>query len=201
MSGVLKTHVQLGDSGTATNNFMVTAQDANGTMKIARGNNGATTQDVMTVNSSGQVAFPQGRSAWNSGEVIQEVLALDAGSSAAHLTLANLNAASIVFNPKSTNSKILVVVHAILQITNVTAANTAATFQLNDVAVPFSNQYILQAASASGGMGNQVPGVVAGIYNNSNLTAKAFRLYGVSNNASASVGATNMVWSIREVQN
>jgi len=59
MSGVTKTHVQLGDSSTATNNFMLTAQAADGTMKLARGNNGATTQDIMTVNAAGKVEFPQ----------------------------------------------------------------------------------------------------------------------------------------------
>jgi hypothetical protein len=60
MAGVIKTHVQLGDSGTATNNFMLTAQAADGTMKLARGNNGATTQDVITVDTNGKVAFAQG---------------------------------------------------------------------------------------------------------------------------------------------
>jgi len=60
MAGVTKTNVQLGDSTTATNNFMLTAQAADGTMKLARGNNGATTQDVLTVDSSGKVALGQG---------------------------------------------------------------------------------------------------------------------------------------------
>jgi hypothetical protein len=55
MAGVVKTHVQLGDSGTATQNFMLTAQAADGTMKLARGNNGATTQDLITVDSTGNV--------------------------------------------------------------------------------------------------------------------------------------------------
>jgi hypothetical protein len=60
MAGTLKVHVQLGDSATATNNFMVTAEAADGTMKIARGNKGATTQDILTVDASGKVAMPQG---------------------------------------------------------------------------------------------------------------------------------------------
>jgi hypothetical protein len=55
MSGIIKSHLQLGDSATAANNFMVTAQAADGTMKIARGNNGATTQDVITVAADGNV--------------------------------------------------------------------------------------------------------------------------------------------------
>lgn len=59
MAGLLKTQVQLGDSATATQNFVLTSAAADGTMKVARGNYGATTQDVMTVDSSGHVVFPQ----------------------------------------------------------------------------------------------------------------------------------------------
>lgn len=51
--------LQIGVSGTATNNFTLTAEAADGSMKLARGNAGATTQDVMTVDSSGKVSFPQ----------------------------------------------------------------------------------------------------------------------------------------------
>jgi hypothetical protein len=50
---------QFGDSGTATNNFTITAEAADGTMKLARGNAGATTQDILTVDAAGKVAFPQ----------------------------------------------------------------------------------------------------------------------------------------------
>ena len=55
MAGITKTHIQLGDSATATNNFMLTSQTADGTMKLARGNNGATTQDILTVNADGGI--------------------------------------------------------------------------------------------------------------------------------------------------
>ena len=60
MAGITKTHVQLGDSATATNNFMLTAQTADGTMKLARGNNGATTQDILTVDTNGVVSLTNG---------------------------------------------------------------------------------------------------------------------------------------------
>ena len=53
---------QLGLSVTPTNNFTLTAEADNGTMKLARGNAGATTQDIMTVDAAGKVAFPQGLS-------------------------------------------------------------------------------------------------------------------------------------------
>jgi hypothetical protein len=51
--------VQLGDSTTATQNFVLQT-NVDGTATLARGNDGATTQDVVTINSSGVVSFPQG---------------------------------------------------------------------------------------------------------------------------------------------
>ena len=39
--------LQLGDSDTPANNFVLTASASNGTMKLARGNEGATTQDIL----------------------------------------------------------------------------------------------------------------------------------------------------------
>lgn len=60
MSGLTKSQVQLGDSATSTQNFSLTSAAADGTMKLARGNFGATSQDVLTVDAGGKVAFPQG---------------------------------------------------------------------------------------------------------------------------------------------
>lgn len=59
MAGSIKTNsVQLGDSATATQNF-VWQTNVDGTAKLARGNAGATTQDILTVDAAGKVAFPQ----------------------------------------------------------------------------------------------------------------------------------------------
>lgn len=55
----LQGRAQLGTSLTATQNFTLTAEAANGSMKLARGNAGATTQDIMTVDAAGVVSFPQ----------------------------------------------------------------------------------------------------------------------------------------------
>jgi len=52
---------QLGLSNTAANNFVLDASADNGTMKLARGNAGATTQDVMTVDAAGKVSFPENK--------------------------------------------------------------------------------------------------------------------------------------------
>lgn len=52
---VVTSNIQLGTSGTPANNFVITAEAANGTMKLARGNAGATTQDIFTVDASGNI--------------------------------------------------------------------------------------------------------------------------------------------------
>ena len=59
MAGQVKVNqVQLGDSVTATQNFVLQT-NVDGTAKLARGNVGATTQDILTVDAAGKVAFPQ----------------------------------------------------------------------------------------------------------------------------------------------
>jgi len=51
---------QLGLSGDPAKNFTLSVPAApDGTMKLARGNAGATTQDILTVDANGKVAFPQ----------------------------------------------------------------------------------------------------------------------------------------------
>lgn len=61
----LKTNaVQIGQSNTATANFSLSAANADGTAKLARGNVGATTQDIMTVAADGKVNFPAGLAAF-----------------------------------------------------------------------------------------------------------------------------------------
>lgn len=47
---------QLGLSNTPANNFTITAEADNGTLKLARGNAGATTQDILTVDASGRMS-------------------------------------------------------------------------------------------------------------------------------------------------
>lgn len=60
MSTLKTNRTQLGQSGTATQNFTITAEAADGTMKLARGNAGATTQDILTVDAAGKVSATQG---------------------------------------------------------------------------------------------------------------------------------------------
>jgi len=61
MSLIKTNAVQVGQSPTATQNFTLAVPSSpDGTIKLARGNSGATTQDVMNVSNAGVVSFPQG---------------------------------------------------------------------------------------------------------------------------------------------
>lgn len=55
---------QFGISSTPSNNFTLDASAQDGSLKLSRGNAGATTQDVMTVAGDGKVDFPAGLSAF-----------------------------------------------------------------------------------------------------------------------------------------
>ena len=52
--------VKLGLSNTASHNFTLTAEADDGSMKLARGNPGATTQDILTVDASGAIKLNAG---------------------------------------------------------------------------------------------------------------------------------------------
>ena len=58
MSLIKANAVQIGQSPTATQNFTLAVPSSpDGTIKLARGNSGATTQDVISVDASGNVSF------------------------------------------------------------------------------------------------------------------------------------------------
>jgi len=57
MSLVKSIRKQLGLSVTPDNNFTFDASADNGTMKLARGNAGATTQDILTVDAAGTITL------------------------------------------------------------------------------------------------------------------------------------------------
>jgi hypothetical protein len=73
MSLIKSIRQQLGLSGTPANNFTLDASADNGTMKLARGNAGATTQDIMTVDAAGKVEFPAGSNEIGVGQTWQTV--------------------------------------------------------------------------------------------------------------------------------
>ena len=67
MSKIDGANLQIGESGTATQNCTVTA-NGDGSFTLARGNIGATTQDLLTIDSAGYIT-----SSVNSGFPIQSV--------------------------------------------------------------------------------------------------------------------------------
>lgn len=82
MSLIKSIKQQLGLSVTAANNFTLDASADNGTMKLARGNAGATTQDILTVAAGGGVSILGGTVAPAAGQV-GEFLTSTAGPIAA----------------------------------------------------------------------------------------------------------------------
>lgn len=61
MSLLKSNSVQIGQSTTGTNNFTLSVPSSpDGTIKLARGNSGATTQDILSVNASGEVTLTNG---------------------------------------------------------------------------------------------------------------------------------------------
>ena len=58
MSLLKSNSVQIGQSATATQNFTLSVPSSpDGTIKLARGNSGATTADILSVNASGNVTL------------------------------------------------------------------------------------------------------------------------------------------------
>lgn len=58
MSTLKANNIQIGQSATATQNFVLAVPTTpDGTVKLARGNQGATTQDILSVDSSGKIAL------------------------------------------------------------------------------------------------------------------------------------------------
>lgn len=79
MAGNIKVNsVQLGDSATATQNF-VWQTNVDGTAKLARGNVGATTQDILTVDAAGRI-----------GLVVMTTYANDAAAAAGGVAIGQL---------------------------------------------------------------------------------------------------------------
>ena len=73
MSLVKFIKAQLGMSSTPANNFTLDASAQDGTMKLSRGNAGATTQDVLVVDGAGKVTFPSGSEMFGVGQTWQDV--------------------------------------------------------------------------------------------------------------------------------
>lgn len=79
MSDLKVNQIQLGQSGTASQNFTLTT-GVDGTMTLARGNAGATTDDLFTIDADGNVLFPSDTNLLGKSFVSAEQTITSAGS-------------------------------------------------------------------------------------------------------------------------
>lgn len=198
MSGTIKANVQLGDSVTAANNFVITAEANDGTMKLARGNKGATTQDVMTVDAAGKVAFPA-----TQGAILQVQTFTDAGSSTTSNVYTNLSAGLKPITPRSANSTIIVSISGLFGCANSTGFNSVGNFQIyrDAVANLIGASCQVSALTGSGGNGASCAGNITALYTNTTLAVKSFGIVGYNSINTVSAFAQNLVITITEVQN
>lgn len=200
MAGNVKANaVQLGDSSTATQNF-VWQTNVDGTAKLARGNVGATTQDVLTVDANGKVSLPA-----TQGSVLQVQYYTDAGASATTNAFTNVSAANKTITPRSTNSTLIIECVTMGTVTAGGAGtNTTGEYILYDVEAvsTFGAAASLGVVSASGtNVQTQAPVPVIASRPNTALTARNFQLRARWATSSCTVTAGNQVWKITEVQN
>lgn len=94
--------VQLGDNADATKNFTFRTNN-NGTLTLARGNVGATTQDLLTLDAAGRVAMPQTVVAFsaylNTGQVVGTIAKIQLGAEEFDTANAFDSAANFRFQP------------------------------------------------------------------------------------------------------
>lgn len=206
MSTLKLNKTQIGISDTATNNFTLDASAANGTMKLARGNAGATTQDIFSVDAAGKISFIQAPSIpYRSGEVLQVLTFIDSGAGIVSNTLTNITNSNKTITPKSTNSTLIIECYFNGHVTaGGNATNTTGVFVLFDVEAntTINNEQSLGVVSTSG-TNTQTQGIcsIGASRGNYALTTRSFRLLARYTNASCTVGGYNHFWKITEVQN
>lgn len=108
MSQLTVNTIQLGQSGTPANNFVLTVPSPeDGTIKLSRGNVGSTTQDVISVNAAGEVSFPATGSFGKILQVVQTVIT--APTSTTSTSFVNLSGFTASITPSSASNKVLVI--------------------------------------------------------------------------------------------
>ena len=157
---------QLGDSATATNNFTLTAESADGTMKLARGNIGATTQDLITVSSTNVVTGASGATLVGNVPVFNAYLTGVQSITSSVYTKVELN--TIAFDSNSffdetTNYRFQPTIAGYYQINGAVYGGGTTTTQVESAI--YKNGGII-AVSVVDGSGAQVPNVSALVYMN-----------------------------------
>lgn len=140
------------------------------------------------------------------GQVLQEVIVTDVGSTTTSTTLVNINAGNISILPKSNNSTLLVSVVFYGTITFVSTGVTNAFFQIFDVtnsALVGSLITLGTAGSGAAGVALNAPCTVQARVTNNVLTNRSFQLQAKESSTfgTPTAGGQIMTWSIREIQN
>jgi hypothetical protein len=101
--------VQIGQSATATNNFTLAVPSSpDGTIKLARGNSGATTADILTVANDGRLSFVKPPI----GSILQVVQAAKTNLfSTTSTSFTDITDMSASITPSSASSKIMIFVN------------------------------------------------------------------------------------------
>jgi hypothetical protein len=140
-----------------------------------------------------------------SGQVLQEVVLTDAGSSTTNSTLTNVTASFKPITPKSSNSTLVVECSFNGLVTAGGAGlNTTGGFRLynSTASADIGSEATVGAVSASGAnLQAQGACTVRASVANSGTTTINFLLRARYSTASCTVSATNQVWTIREIQN
>lgn len=136
------------------------------------------------------------------GAVLQEVTATDAGGTTTSTSLANVNVANVSITPKSANSILLVDVQFQGTEPLLTGTNTVARFKLYETtaSAEIGAENVLAATAESQGVKTEAPSNIRARLTNAATTTRTFQLRARTSHAGAAAGATNMVWSIREIQ-
>lgn len=142
--------VQLGDSVTATNNFVLKT-NADGTATLARGNDGATSQDILTINSDGtleQLGLPMFQCrAWGSFDGTGTPAYSGSGNMNATITDNGTGDYTVTFSTAMPDANYAINVSATVALV-ASGSNFARILVYNITATSFSFQTINSAGSS-----------------------------------------------------
>jgi len=103
MSVISAIRAQIGLSVAAANNFTFDASAVDGTMKLARGDAGAPTQDIMVVNADGTVEFPQNPVSNYSAQLLNPITATNQTAITFNTIPSWTKKVTVLFDALSTN--------------------------------------------------------------------------------------------------
>lgn len=142
---------------------------------------------------------------YRSGEVLQIVTHLDAGTNQTVTDWVSLTGVAASITPKSTNSTLIVECCFSGNVSPVSGVNAEALFQINNGSVPSGlggNYVYLSAYNVSGGIGIKAGVSLMWAFSNTSLAARSFAMTAYPDVGSPNnLGAFQQAWKITEVQN